>query len=601
MGCPMSNSKHSAMLRQASLGSAIVAGAFTIFVAIVLARAWTINVASNPTDHPRIEQLRNDLAAADSGSQQIIEEIRKEDLALRKEFFRTWKILKTGVWLLLVGASVFAGATALAISARKKPHMPTAPAKGSNDMLAGLLGRIGIVAAAIALTATALAIPILTREVSSRSEAKGIWPGFRGGPQASGISPYTNVPLTFDGVEGVNIAWKTVVPLKGASSPAIWDNNVFLTGANKKTREVYCFDALSGRITWRKSITAGPESTKVPEGVMEDDTTYAAPTPIIDIENSRIYVMFANGDVACLDVFGKIVWQVHLGTPDNFYGHAASPVLWKKSLIIQLDQGEADDKKSVLICLNADTGKETWRTPRPVGSSWPTPIIAPVESGDQLITCANPYVISYNPADGKEIWRVDCLDGDGGPSPIFTAGMVIATNVSSKIAAIRPDGKGDVTKTHVLWEFDEDLPDTCSPLSDGKYIWMMAEGEFSCLKAKPDTKPDPKTGVTPGERVCNRDFEASFYASPAMAGDRIYLISRKGKVWVVAKEPIEVKADPDPDAEAEDKDKDKKKWGFKELGKADLGEACDTSPSFAEGRMYIRGKTHLYCIEEQTK
>jgi outer membrane protein assembly factor BamB len=552
-------------LAQAAFGTAIVAGAFTLFVAIVMARSWKINTASNPTNHPRIEQLRNDLAV-DSGSQEIIEEIRLEDLALRKEFFRTWKILQNGVWLLLVGASVFAGAVALAISARKKPHMPTAAPRNADDMLAGLFGRLGLAVAAIALTATALAVPILTKEVSTRSEAKGLWPGFRGGPGATGISPYANVPLKFDGIEGVNIAWKTVVPLKGASSPAIWDSSVFLTGANKKTREVYCFNALSGKIVWRKSITAGPESTKVPEGVMEDDTTYAAPTPIIDTENSRIFVMFANGDVACLDVFGKIVWQEHIGTPDNFYGHAASPVLWKKNLIIQLDQGEADDKLSALICLNADSGKEMWRTPRPVGSSWPTPIIAPLQAGDQLITCGNPFVISYNPEDGKEIWRVDCLDGDGGPSPIFAAGLVFATNVSSKIAAIRPDGKGDVTKTHVQWEFDEDLPDTCSPLSDGKLLWMMSEGEFSCM--------DIKTG----KRLWHKDFESSFYASPAMAGDRIYLINRKGKVYIVGNGRK-----------------------LEELGKADLGERCDTSPAFADGRMYIRGKTHLYCIEEQSQ
>jgi len=524
-----------------------------------------MNVESNPTDHPKIEQLRNELAAG-ADSKETIENIRKEDLELRETFFVTWKVLNSGVWLLLGGASVLGISLWAATSGRGKLPMPTGPRRSGNDVADGLLGRLGILVAIIALGAAAMAVPILTREVSTRSQAKGLWLGFRGGPQASGISPYANVPLTFDGIEGKNIAWKVVVSLKGQSSPAIWDNSVFITGANKQTREVYCFDALSGKLTWKKSITAGPESTKVPEGVMEDDTTYAAPTPIIDTENERIFVMFANGDVACLDLFGKILWATHIGTPDNFYGHAASPVLWKKNLIIQLDQGDVDDKLSALICLDADTGKELWRKPRPVGSSWPTPIIAQVPSGDQLITCANPFAISYNPATGEELWRVDCLDGDGGPSPIYASGLVFAVNVSSKIAAIRPDGKGDVTKTHVQWEFDEDLPDTCSPLSDGKLLWMMAEGEFSCM--------DVKTG----KRLWHKDFEASFYASPAMAGDRIYLISRKGKVYVVGTGRE-----------------------LKELGKADLGEGCDTSPAFAEGRMYIRGKTHLYCIEETNK
>ncbi|MCP4377608.1 MAG: PQQ-binding-like beta-propeller repeat protein [bacterium] len=564
MGC--GSNKCSTLWGQATLRAAIAAGAFTVFVAIVMARTWQINAESNPTKHPELISLRDKLTA-NPGSQEIITEIRQKDLALRKEFFRTMGILDSGRWLLLIGAGIFVTVASLAISARKKPPMPTGVPRGSDDLRTGLFGRIGIAIAAVALTATAMTVPILTKEVSTRSRAKGIWSGFRG-PGGSGISPYTNVPMKFDGIEGTNIAWKSIVPLNGQSSPAVWDNRVFITGANKKTREVYCFDALSGKITWRKSITASPNSTKVPPGVMDDETSYAAPTPVIDTKNKRIYVMFANGDVACLDVFGKIVWQVHLGTPDNEYGHASSPVLWKNNLIIQLDQGPqgGQEKLSALIALNADTGKQLWRTPRPVGSSWPTPIIAPVRSGDQLITCANPFVISYDPSNGKEIWRADCLEGDGGPSPIYAADMVLATNVGSKIAAIRPDGKGDVTKTHLQWTFDEGMPDTCSPLSDGKLLWLMSEGEFTCLEVKT------------GKRLWNKDFEAPFYASPALVGNRIYLITRKGKVHIIASGRE-----------------------LKELARADLGEPCDTSPAFADGRIYIRGKTHLYCIEEQNK
>jgi len=518
-------------------------------------------VQANPLKHPDLQSLRDKLAA-EPGSKEIIKAIRQKDLALRREFFRTGKMIEIGAWLLLVGAGLFIGSAVLAVSARKTPPVPSAPAtEGSPDIRMGVFGRLAVAVVSVALVATAFAVPILTREKSGRSQARGVWPRFRG-PGGSGISQYTNVPLEFDVPKGRNIAWKTVVPLSGMSSPAVWDDRVFLTGANKMIREVFCFDALSGKITWRKSITAGPNSTKIPENVMEE-TSYAAPTPVIDVENGRVYVMFANGDVACLNMFGKQIWARNLGTPDNMYGHAASPLLWKDRLVVQIDQGDEDDDTSVLIALDAKTGKDIWRTVRPVGSSWPTPIVAPVPKGDQIIACANPWVIAYNPVDGKELWRVDCLEGDGGPSPIFVNGLVLAANVGSKIAAIKPDGKGDVTKTHVAWEFDEDIPDTCSPLSDGKLLWMVSETMVTCL--------DVKTG----KRMWNKDYDTSFYSSPALVGDRVYLISRKGKVFVISS--------------------GKK---FEELARGDLGEECDTCPAFAEGRIYIRAKTHLICIEE---
>lgn len=548
--------------RQATLGTAMVAGAFVLFVVAQLAVTWRLNQRSDPNEHSRLAQLRAELAKQ-PGAEGIKQEIRRLDLSLRTEFFGTDEQLRTGAWLLLAGLVMFAISGTLAARAWTKPPMPAKRPSGANELQRSVLaGRCAVGFVALLLGAAALAVPAWTMRSADQEKAEGVWARFRG-PGGGGISPYDNVPPTFDVRAGVNVRWRKVVPLSGKSSPAVWNDRVFVTGASKHMREVYCFDAMSGRMLWRRPVSAGLASAKVPENVMED-TSYAAPTPATDGKN--VYAVFANGDVVCLDLFGKEIWTRNLGTPDNFYGHASSPIIFRDLVIVQMDQADEDDGKSFLTALNRTDGKTVWKTARPVGSAWPTPIVITAGGGEQIITCANPWAIAYDPGDGREIWRLKCLAGDGGPSPLFAGGLVLAVNAGSPLTAIRPDGKGEVTKTHVAWQYDDGLPDTSTPLAAGGLVWLLSsDGLFTCLD------------IRTGRKVWETDLDTSFYSSPVLAAGRIYLLSRKGKLIVAA-------------AGRE----------YRKLADGDLGEGCDTSPAFADGRIYIRGKTHLFCIQEQT-
>jgi len=552
--------KHRAW-RQATLGTAMVAGAFVLFVVAQLAVTWGLNRRSDPNEHPRLAGLRAELAKQ-PGAEGIKQEIRHLDLSLRTEFFRSDEQLRTGAWLLLAGLVAFAISATLSARAWAKPPMPAKRPAGSNELQrTALAGRCAVGAVALLLAAAALAVPAWTMKSAQQEKAEGVWTRFRG-PRGGGISPYDNVPSTFDVRAGLNVRWKKVVPLSGKSSPAVWNDRVFITGASKHMREVYCFDALSGRMLWRRPVSAGPASAKVPENVMED-TSYAAPTAATDGKN--VCAVFANGDVVCLDFFGKEIWTRNLGTPDNFYGHASSPIIFRDRVIVQMDQADEEDGKSFIIALDKTDGKTVWKTDRSAGSAWPTPIAITAAGREQIITCANPWAIAYDPGDGREIWRLKCLAGDGGPSPVFAGGFVLAVNAGSPLTAIRPDGRGDVTKTHVAWQYDDGLPDTCSPLAAGGLVWLLtSDGIFTCLD------------IRSGKKVWETDLDTSFYSSPSLAAGGIYLLSRKGGLIVAA-------------AGRE----------YRKLADGDLGEGCDTSPAFADGRIYIRGKTHLFCIKEQ--
>jgi outer membrane protein assembly factor BamB len=170
--------------------------------------------------------------------------------------------------------------------------------------------------------------------------------------------------------------------------------------------------------------------------------------------------------------------------------------------------------------------------------------------------------MGYNPEDGTEIWKAKCLAGEIAPSPIFAGGMVIAIEPYVLVAAIRPSGKGDVTKSHVAWKSEVPAPDICSPLCDGKFVYtMMTDGLFTCIDLKN------------GEKVWEHSFSDAFNASPSLVDDRIYLLSEKGRMDIIKAGPR-----------------------YQEITQSRIEENCYASPAFVYGRIYIRGQQNLYCI-----
>ena len=380
------------------------------------------------------------------------------------------------------------------------------------------------------------------------------WPVFRG-PYGNGFIESGDYPVKWDGSSGEHVLWKTEIPLSGWNSPVVWDDRVFVSSADKNSREVCCLDASSGKILWQTPIEMIAKQADVFE-----DTGYAPSTMAVD--GKRVFVIFPNGDLACLDFEGKRIWTRGLGLPENMYGHASSLAMFKSLLIVQFDQGSEGDGKSAMLALQGGTGEVVWYAKRPVGNSWTSPIVINTGQRMELITSANPWVVAYDPMNGNEYWRADLMSGDIAPSPIYSGGFVLACNTGAVIAAIKPGGRGDVTKSHVEWKSSDGLPDMTSPAANGELVFLItSEGTLTCV--------DCKTG----DLVWEHSYSASFKASPVIVDKHVYLQDEDGVMHVVS---------------AGRK--------FEELYKSVLSEKIGATPAFVSGRIFIRGEKHLYCI-----
>ncbi len=389
---------------------------------------------------------------------------------------------------------------------------------------------------------------------ASAEELSQNWPRFRG-PGGSGISAHSNVPLRFDMSEGGSVLWKSKIPLPGFNSPIVWENRIFLSGAKRDKREVYCFDADSGHLLWTGQV---PSSSQINP---EEGTGLAASTMATD--GRRVFAIFATGDVAAFSFDGEKLWAKNLGTPDSRYGYATSLEVFRNLVLIQYDQATAEDGKSRLIALDGFSGNTVWEIKRPVSGSWTSPIVAQTPQGPQLITSAVPWVISYDPQNGRELWRASLPGNDAAPSPIFAGGFALAIKPDIELMAIKADGTGDVSKTHIAWRAQEGVGDICSPLSDGEFVFLLTTdyATLTCYR------------LSDGTMLWQQDLEKTFNASPSLVGQRLYLLATDGTMIVVQAGPE-----------------------YKELARSELGDTCHASPAFADGRIFIRGDQNLYCI-----
>ena len=400
----------------------------------------------------------------------------------------------------------------------------------------------------------------LAADLPSAKEYLANWPRFRG-PTGGGVSVEGDAPLACDVKAGKNILWSVPVPATGFSSPVVWGDRVFLSGGDEAKCTVLCFDVPTGKLLWQTAAPKTEGSPAKPPKV-PDECGMAAATVATD--GRRVYAMFANGDLAAFDFEGKVQWAKHLATPKNNYGFATSLITWQDRVIVQFDQGEASDELSKLLAFDGPSGSLAWEQPRPVGASWATPVVCEVHGKPQIVTLGSPWVISYAADDGKEIWRANCLDGEVTPSPIYAGGLLLATTPATKLQSIRPDGQGDITKTHLGWMAEDGVPDITSPVSNGELVFLLdSSGVMTCYDAKT------------GRKQWDNDFSEECKASPSIAGNTLYLITKKGALIAI-------------EAARE----------FKELARSPLGEAVFASPAFAQKKIFVRGLKHLICIGE---
>ncbi|MDP3433085.1 MAG: PQQ-binding-like beta-propeller repeat protein, partial [Bacteroidota bacterium] len=385
--------------------------------------------------------------------------------------------------------------------------------------------------------------------IPTLAQLKANYPFFRGA-EGIGVAAQKNTPTDWNGAGGKNVIWKVKVPKSGYSSPIIWGNQLFVTGADAQVRMVYCYDKNTGKLLWEASadnIQGSPASAPK----VTADTGLAAPTMATD--GRAVFAIFGTGDVIALDMSGKRLWARNLGVPDNHYGHSSSLIIYKDKLLIQYDT----NRSGKLLALATQTGATVWETVRASKVSWSSPILVNTGSRMELILTTNPNVNSYNPETGKELWNIACLSGEVGPSAGYADGMVFAANEYAKLVGIKIGGT-----TEIVWEADEYLPEVSSPLAVNGLLYIATTyGVFTCLDAKT------------GEKHWEQEYGDAFYSSPIYADGKVYITDMSGKTHIVkaAKE-------------------------YQKIGTPELGEKSVCSPVFADGKVYLRGMNNLYCL-----
>ncbi len=558
-------------LYQGLIGGAVVAAVFAgIAVALLMTNAYQLRVIGPQ----RAEQLQTMQKQFDSrpNDETLAGQIRTLDVQIRRDTLRQQRFVQTGTVYLVVSVLIAAaGFAATRLMLRPAPVIPTRPVCGGDVIRRAMQVRMAVTIAFVIIAAAGLYLTLSKSPISKPSAdvvkvdwaeaVKGQWPSFRG-PWGNGTAEEKDVPVMWNEKESKGIVWKSAAPLAGHSSPIVWDDKIFLTGATKDEQKVFCYDGKSGKLLWAGVVRpADMEGRKAPD--VTEDTSYAASTPVVN--GQYVCAIFATGDIGCFDVQGKIRWQKAIGVPESAYGYASSLAVFSDFVIVQFDQG-SEEGKSELIAMNLVDGKIAWRTKRPTPNTWTSPTAVKTQKGYQILTSGSPWVIGYEPQTGRELWRVSCLGSDIAPTQILAGGFVLAIQPYDKLYAIRIDNpSGDVTQTAITWQTQGDMPDICSPVSDGKLAWTLTtSGTLSCFE------------VATGSLVYKQSLEGDFYASPSLAGDKLYLLKENGQM-IIARAGRE----------------------YQEVGRCAIEESgCFASPAFAQGRIYLRSARSLYCIEQ---
>lgn len=382
------------------------------------------------------------------------------------------------------------------------------------------------------------------------------WPCWRG-PRGDGTSLETSVPNQWN--ENMNIIWKSLVPGIGHSSPIVWENRIFTATAILETRErvLVCYDRTTGKLLWQETVIKSPLEKK------NNDNSYASGTPATD--GNYVYVSFLDKQdvvVAAYDFAGKQIWLKRPGTFSSPHGYSCSPALYKDMVIINADSKE----KPFVVALGRTNGREFWKISHEnTGLSYSTPIFREIAGKMQMIFCGNRGTAGYNPDDGSRFWVVDGPSEEFCASPVYSerAGLIFISSSwpERHLLAIKPDGKGNVTETHVAWRTKEGAYYVPSPVCVGDYLLTtMTSGQVYCFEAA--------TG-----KVLWTQNLGKQYPSPVLANGLVYLPNDEGVITVI-----------------------KPGRSFERVAQNAIGERMNASPAISNGQIFLRGDKHLFCI-----
>jgi outer membrane protein assembly factor BamB len=391
------------------------------------------------------------------------------------------------------------------------------------------------------------------------------WPQFRG-PHGDGHTDATGLAVHWGETE--NVLWKTPIHGKGWSSPVVWGDQVWLATARPDGKELYgvCVDRHSGRVVHDLLIF-----TSEKPAFCHPFNSYASPTPVI--EEGRVYLHFGSAGTACVDTAsGKTLWTRRDFPCDHWRGPGSSPVLFRDLLILTFDGYDHE----YLVALDKRTGATVWRKDRNIAygtdngdvkKAYATPTIIEVAGKPQLVSPSAGATMAYDPSTGAEIWRVHHGGMNVAQPPLFGNGLLYLCTGDGgfRLYALRPDGHGDVTESHVVWKHSKNVPSRCGPLLVGDLLFFNHEqGAVTCLDA-----------IT-GKEVWTQRLKSRFSSSPLSAEGRLYFFSEDGPAYVVGAG---------------------RAW--KPLATNTLDDGFMASPAVAGRSLFLRTKTNLYCIERK--
>ncbi|MEE8605805.1 MAG: PQQ-binding-like beta-propeller repeat protein [Candidatus Aminicenantaceae bacterium] len=434
-------------------------------------------------------------------------------------------------------------------------------------------------------------------------QAEDNWPHWRG-PHHNGISGAINLPMKWSATE--NIVWKIPLPSWSAATPIIWGDRIFITSPSKSEPKpepeqkqvqeqsqtqrrrrrsaldpggpkllLLCISKKDGKILWERELDDKNQIHR-----KQNDAT---PSPVTD--GKHVWAVTGTGKVAAYDMNGKPVWMKDLqkdyGPFGHNWGYGSSPLLHDGSLIVEVLHGMKTDDPSYIVSLNATTGEVQWHQERPTDAemespdAYTTPVLLKNRGDTQIVISGGDYVTGHDFETGKEIWRAAGLNPLKRrnyrivPTPIIVDGIIYAPTRKKPLLALKVGGTGDITESHLVWKYEGSAaPDVPSPVSDGKYFYMVDDrGLVTSLDAKTGTLIwGPETTT-----------EGIVSASPILVDGKLYIINEKGVTSIVSVGPE-----------------------FKLLATNELdGSYTLASPAVSGSQLFIRTSTHLYCIEKE--
>ncbi len=391
------------------------------------------------------------------------------------------------------------------------------------------------------------------------------WPQFRGpGGQGHVAGP---IPAAWS--EGKNIAWKVPIAGKGWSSPVVAGGKIWVTAAVPTTGEglslrVIGVDLISGEIKHDVELFAVPKPPP-----LHARNTPASPTPVV--VGNRVIASFGSDGIGSVDVAtGKLLWRHDKLKVNYESGPGSSPVPYKGRAILPCDGADAQ----FIVGLDAASGDVAWKTERPAAAKKPanerrafsTPLLITVDRRDQLVVPGAQCVYSYDPETGKELWRVTYTGFSNVPRPVFANGLVYVCTgyFAHELLAIRPDGRGDNTATHVAWRYKKNVPNVPSPVVVGGLLFMVSDqGIATCL--------DAKTGAL----KWTERLSGTYTASPLVRGETIYAFADDGKAVLF-----------------------KAADAFEEIGRNQLDGRIQATPAAVGNGLIVRTEGSLYLVSE---